>query len=187
MDPSRSAGPCPHSYRRSCVCIVTSVGPYMLCKLIPELKWSSTDCVSASPPTRTRVRKAVKPIGCAMHGERERVGQEDRGAAGCAQAGQDDKWEEVKHVVRSHSETKGRREEVCTLDPVQQVDQTPVLHQHTLRLASAARRVDHVRQVVRPHVRRRRRAQAHTNARHLRLRYASRVVQLEHRAAEPPR
>eukprot|EP00964_Phaeocystis_antarctica_P021115 scaffold11690_cov50-Phaeocystis_antarctica.AAC.1 len=53
MDPSRSAGPCPHSYRRSCVCIVTSVGPYMLCKLIPEFRWSSTDCVSASPPTWT--------------------------------------------------------------------------------------------------------------------------------------
>eukprot|EP00964_Phaeocystis_antarctica_P039724 scaffold22718_cov64-Phaeocystis_antarctica.AAC.4 len=70
---------------------------------------------------------------------------------------------------------------------VQQIDHAPVLHQHALRLARAARRVDHVRQVVRPRARRRRRARAHSHARRLRLRHASRVVQREHRAAEPPR
>eukprot|EP00964_Phaeocystis_antarctica_P097587 scaffold63680_cov51-Phaeocystis_antarctica.AAC.1 len=71
---------------------------------------------------------------------------------------------------------------------VQQVDYAPVLHQHALRLARAARRVDHVRQVVRLHARRHsRRARAHSHARCLRLRHAPHVVQLEHRAAEPPR
>eukprot|EP00964_Phaeocystis_antarctica_P101491 scaffold66955_cov109-Phaeocystis_antarctica.AAC.1 len=67
------------------------------------------------------------------------------------------------------------------------VDHALVLHQHALRLARAARRVDHVRQVVRPHARHRSRAQAHSHARRLRLRHAPRVVQLEHRAVEPPR
>eukprot|EP00964_Phaeocystis_antarctica_P126852 scaffold90515_cov57-Phaeocystis_antarctica.AAC.2 len=70
---------------------------------------------------------------------------------------------------------------------MKEIDHAPVLHQHALRLACAARRVDHVRQVVRPHARHRRRAQAHSHTRHLRRWHAPRVVQLEHRAAEPPR
>eukprot|EP00964_Phaeocystis_antarctica_P025756 scaffold14496_cov48-Phaeocystis_antarctica.AAC.1 len=71
---------------------------------------------------------------------------------------------------------------------MQQIDHAPVLHQHALWLARAARRVDHVRQVVRPHARRRSRARANPHStRRLRLRHASHVVQLEHRAAEPPR
>eukprot|EP00964_Phaeocystis_antarctica_P143347 scaffold108888_cov70-Phaeocystis_antarctica.AAC.1 len=74
------------------------------------------------------------------------------------------------------------------MNPVQQIDHAPVLHQHALRLAGAARRVDHVRQVVRPHARCRRRAQAQPDFRcRLRLQHAPRVVQHEHRAAEPPR
>eukprot|EP00964_Phaeocystis_antarctica_P094852 scaffold61477_cov53-Phaeocystis_antarctica.AAC.1 len=70
---------------------------------------------------------------------------------------------------------------------VQQVDHTLVLHQHTLRPARAARRVDHVCQVVRPHARRRSRAQARSHTRCLRLWHVLCVVQLEHRAAKPPR
>eukprot|EP00964_Phaeocystis_antarctica_P049970 scaffold28956_cov69-Phaeocystis_antarctica.AAC.1 len=55
-------------------------------------------------------------------------------------------------------------------------------------LACRARGVHDVRQVVRPHaLRRHAQAQAHSRRRHCRLRHAPRVVQLEHRAAEPPR
>eukprot|EP00964_Phaeocystis_antarctica_P088558 scaffold56365_cov45-Phaeocystis_antarctica.AAC.1 len=52
------------------------------------------------------------------------------------------------------------------------IDHALVLHQHALRLARAARRVDHVRQVVRPHARRRSRARAHSQTRCRHLRHA---------------
>eukprot|EP00964_Phaeocystis_antarctica_P062512 scaffold37456_cov66-Phaeocystis_antarctica.AAC.2 len=70
---------------------------------------------------------------------------------------------------------------------MQQVDHALVRDKHALRLARAARCVDHVRQVVRPHAHCHRHAQAHPNTRCLRLWHAPCVVQLQHRAAEPPR
>eukprot|EP00964_Phaeocystis_antarctica_P124353 scaffold88028_cov53-Phaeocystis_antarctica.AAC.1 len=95
----------------------------------------------------------------------------------------------VEDIVHADAKANGSGWVASSLHAVQQIDHAPVLHQHALRLARAARRVDHVRQVVRPHARRcRNRAQAHSHCCcRRRLRHAPCVVQLEHHAAEPPR
>eukprot|EP00964_Phaeocystis_antarctica_P007664 scaffold4143_cov72-Phaeocystis_antarctica.AAC.2 len=97
--------------------------------------------------------------------------------------------ERVEDIIDADPKSNRSGWATASFHPVQQIDHAFMLHQHALWLARAARRVDHVRQVVRPHALHHRRAQAHSHShsRRHRLWHAPHVVQLEHRAAEPLR
>eukprot|EP00964_Phaeocystis_antarctica_P035224 scaffold20098_cov54-Phaeocystis_antarctica.AAC.1 len=86
----------------------------------------------------------------------------------------DSAHERVEDIIDADPKSNRPGWVAASLHAVQQVDHTPVLHQHALWLARAARRVDHVCQVVRPHARRRNRTRAHSHSRRFRLRHASR-------------
>eukprot|EP00964_Phaeocystis_antarctica_P104529 scaffold69625_cov71-Phaeocystis_antarctica.AAC.1 len=145
-------------------------------------RWNPCECHHGRHITKVR-----DVLGRGKREKRSWVGQKLAGTAKDAKADEQlaDEW--VERVAGGQPERQVSCCGVLRLNPVQQVDHALVLHEHALRLARAARRVDHVRQVVRPHARRRSRVQAnsHTSCRH--LRHAPCVVQHENRAAEPPR
>eukprot|EP00964_Phaeocystis_antarctica_P106753 scaffold71557_cov60-Phaeocystis_antarctica.AAC.1 len=95
---------------------------------------------------------------------------------------------DVEDVRCHHAKASVSVEPVMRASSVQDVGAPLVSHLYSLRLACRAGSVHDVRQVVRPHAHHHRRAQAHSHStRRVRLRHAPCVVQLEHRAAEPPR
>eukprot|EP00964_Phaeocystis_antarctica_P029907 scaffold16858_cov58-Phaeocystis_antarctica.AAC.2 len=121
--------------------------------------------------------------------KREIVLKEDTRTSKGSERTEDTANKRVEDIVHADAKANRSRWVAPSLHANQQIDHALVLYQHALRLARAARRVDHVRQVVRPHARRRSRAQAHSHTRYRRCRqwHTPCVVQLEHRAAEPPR
>eukprot|EP00964_Phaeocystis_antarctica_P025697 scaffold14468_cov64-Phaeocystis_antarctica.AAC.8 len=87
---------------------------------------------------------------------------------------------DVEDVRCHHAKASIWVEPVVRESSVQNIGTPLVHHLYSLRLACRARGVHDIRQVVRPHARRRRRAQAHPHSRRLRLRHAPCVLQRHH-------